>query len=385
MPVYTDKRTGKKVIQYKVGYRYIPDPKKPGEFIKRPKFKTEVAGRSMRVARKLLARRELEWEQRLDTDENQAPNQQVHYRFSELVAWYLSLPKVRQKRSYRKDVQRSKCLLDYFGNKQADKIKPSMVESFQHQMLSSKSRYGKPYKPGTVNRKVALLKRIFNLAIREDMVVKNPCWKVAMLPENNQRERILSSDEYQTLLTELAPHIAPVVRVAYHTGMRLNEILGLTWDRVNMKKGYLNLEAENTKTAEPRRIYFDNNLWEVFGNAAKVRALKHDRVFTRNGKPIKSVRKGFDSACVRAGIKDFTFHDLRHTFNTNMRKAGVDQTVIMKLTGHKTLAMFNRYNTVDQDDARQAMDRLNTFLLEQNCAQNTDHLQTGSVFQKNRS
>jgi hypothetical protein len=83
-------------------------------------------------------------------------------------------------------------------------------------------------------------------------------------------------------------------------------------------------------------------------------------------------------------IKDFTFHDLRHTFNTNMRKAGVDQTVIMKLTGHKTLAMFHRYNTVDQDDARQAMDRLNTFLSEQNFSENTDHIQTGSFSAKNK-
>ena len=382
MPVYTDKRTGKKVIQYKVGYRYIPDPEKPGEFIQRAKFKTEVVGRSMRFARKLLAKREAEWEQRRFAEEHNGAEKSVHYMFSELVAWYLSLPKVQQKRSYQKDVQRSKYLLDYFGSMRADKIKPSMVEIFQHQMLNSKSRYGKPFKPGTVNRKVALLKRIFNLAIREDMVMKNPCWKVTMLPENNQRERILSPDEYQDLLKELAPHIVPVVRVAYHTGMRLSEILGLTWNRVDMKDGYLDLEAEDTKTAEPRRIYFDENLWEVFRDAAKVRGINHDQVFTRRGKLIKCIRNGFDSACARAGILDFTFHDLRHTFNTNMRKAGVDQTVIMKLTGHKTLAMFNRYNTVDQDDARQAMGRLNSFLSEQNREENTDHLQTVSFSAK---
>ena len=59
-----------------------------------------------------------------------------------------------------------------------------------------------------------------------------------------------------------------------------------------------------------------------------------------------------------------------------MRKAGVDQTVIMKLTGHKTLAMFNRYNTVDQEDAMDAMKKLNLFLSEQKSFKSSDHVQT---------
>lgn len=67
-------------------------------------------------------------------------------------------------------------------------------------------------------------------------------------------------------------------------------------------------------------------------------------------------------ACRRAGIEDFRFHDLRHTFHTNMRKAGVDQSVIMKLTGHKTAAMFHRYNTVDTADAKEAYRKLEGFL-----------------------
>lgn len=70
------------------------------------------------------------------------------------------------------------------------------------------------------------------------------------------------------------------------------------------------------------------------------------------------------NACRKAKIADFRFHDLRHTFNTNMRKAGVDHSVIMKLTGHKTPSMFQRYNTVDLDDAKNAYQMLEA-LLEQ--------------------
>ena len=74
-----------------------------------------------------------------------------------------------------------------------------------------------------------------------------------------------------------------------------------------------------------------------------------------SGNPIITIKHSFQDACKKASIKDFRFHDLRHTFNTNMRKAGVDRSVIMKITGHKTMSMFERYNTVDSDDARSAM------------------------------
>jgi integrase len=107
-------------------------------------------------------------------------------------------------------------------------------------------------------------------------------------------------------------------------------------------------------------------------------------VVTHRGRPIKSFRKGFENALDRAKIKDFRFHHLRHTFNTNMRKAGVDQTVIMKLTGHKTFSMFNRYNPVDQDHAIKAMQKLNLLLSEQKNKKSSDHVQTSSVAQKNR-
>jgi hypothetical protein len=75
-------------------------------------------------------------------------------------------------------------------------------------------------------------------------------------------------------------------------------------------------------------------------------------VFTHRGKPItgSTIRIGLEIACRRAGITDFTFHDLRHSFTTNMRRAGVHDLVIMAITGHKTPAMFMRYNTVSREE-----------------------------------
>jgi site-specific recombinase XerD len=71
-----------------------------------------------------------------------------------------------------------------------------------------------------VNRTIAVLKRMFNLAVREDLADKNPCWKVKLLPENNARDRILSIEALERLLRYLPPHAARVVHFAYLTGMR---------------------------------------------------------------------------------------------------------------------------------------------------------------------
>jgi integrase len=378
MPIYTDKRTGKKVIQFQIGFKSVPDLKNPGKLIKRPRYKTEVVGKSARIARKRLTKREAEWEQKKYSEEAVPEQSKPQYSFGELMAWYLELPIARNKRSYKSDAQKSKPLVTYYGKMAADKIKPSMVESFQDKMLKLKHRSGARYKPATVNRMIALMKRVFNLAIREDMVLKNPCWKVTMLKEDNKRDRILSGDEFDRLLVMLPVYLKPILILGYYSGMRRGEILNLTWKRVKMQEGYLDLEPEDTKTSEPRRIYFNDILWDIFKQAGKVRSLKHDYVFTYRGKPIKEFREGFNRALRKAGIESFHFHDLRHTFNTNMRKAGVDQTVIMKMTGHKTLSMFNRYNTVDQEDAMGAMKRLDLFLSSQKSSESSDHVQTGS-------
>ena len=97
------------------------------------------------------------------------------------------------------------------------------------------------------------------------------------------------------------------------------------------------------------------------------------------GKPVQDIRSALKRACKAVGIAygrfakgGFVLHDMRHTFNTNMRKAGVAQSVIMKITGHSTSEMFERYNTVDDSDIRQAAARLDHFMrsVDQNVDQN---------------
>ena len=136
--------------------------------------------------------------------------------------------------------------------------------------------------------------------------------------------------------------------------MRAGEIFNLTRDKVDFKQPVIRLEAPDTKTSKPRVRYLNYEVLGILTEAGKIRNLSHNRVFTCKGHPIASITTCFRRTCRTAGITNFRFHDLRHTFNTNMRKTGVDHSVIMKITGPKTAAMFHRYNPVDVQDARES-------------------------------
>ncbi len=159
--------------------------------------------------------------------------------------------------------------------------------------------------------------------------------------------------------------------MGYLTGMRRGEILELTWDRVNLDNGFIDLTPDDTKTEEPRRIYFNSIkiLKNVLIEASKKRKHGQNLVFTKSdGSPVPKwyIQRLLKKACKDAGTGPYRLHDLRHTFNTNMTKAGVDQVTTMKLTGHKTNSMFIRYSHLDREQGERAMGKLSGFLSLEN-------------------
>jgi integrase len=136
-----------------------------------------------------------------------------------------------------------------------------------------------------------------------------------------------------------------------------------------LKKRIIWLEAGDTKDKEHREIPICDELYEILKSIPK--AIHDNHVFLFRGKPITDIRTSLKTACGKAGIlygrfvKDgFIFHGLRHTFNTHMRKAGVHDSVIMEITGHSTMEMFNRYNTVDSENTRRAVNQLGAYLAD---------------------
>ena len=270
--------------------------------------------------------------------------------FKTLAAWYLDLPEVKAKRSYSWDQRSVKLLLPHFGDRLLKDITPATVESYKQKRLADTNYKRTTTKPATVNRELACLKTIFSKGVKNGKAEHNPTQGVKLLKENNIRDRVLSLEEYDNLLTHCLPYLKPLVKLAYHTGMRLGEILGLTWGKVDLKEGFIILAPEDCKTNEGRIVPLAGELMEMF--KAMPRGLPGVPVFLRNGKPITSIREAFQAARRGANLDGFNFHDLRHTFINNRRLEGHDYFRIMAATGHKTMSVFKRYNTVSREELR---------------------------------
>jgi integrase len=289
-------------------------------------------------------------------------------KFGEAADAFLEYSKSR-KRSWVHDAQLVAKLKNHFGDTYLDAFNSDSVERFLNvlrkqgkkmPLREGKSPEYRPFKPATLNRYIACLKTIVNRAIGNNLLDRNPIKGVKLFKENNVRDRVLTQSEYEALLAQCAPHLKPMVVLAYMTGMRRGEIIRLRWNQLNLAGKIIGLSPDDTKTNEAREIPLDDELVEILRKVPRL--LGCPFVFTHNRKPLKEVKGSFDRACAKAGIKNFRFHDLRHCAVTNLSKAGVREKVIMSISGHKTSHMLRRYDSVDQDDRTQALSKVREFL-----------------------
>ena len=177
---------------------------------------------------------------------------------------------------------------------------------------------------------------------------KNPAQGVKHLKENNERDRILSPEEYTRLLAHCPAHLKPIVKVAYHTGMRQGEILNLTWGQVDLKEGFIRLRPEDTKTNEGRLCPLTGNWWRCSRPCPGLAGSEGVCL------PRESLwQQHFRKLLTRPGsgrglrISPFTTCGIR-PFNNGDGGRAMIYFVIMAATGHKTMNVFKRYNTVRQ-------------------------------------
>jgi len=305
--------------------------------------------------------------------------------FNELTEWYLGLEKIKTLASYSILQVYLKKFNSEFGNKIVGQIKPAGLENLQ----AKRKKEG--CADATVDQEIGKVKAMIFKAFDNDLVGGDTLKsfkrvKKLLKGNSNARDKILSKDQFNKLLEHSSRHLKGILATAYYTGMRKSEILNLTWNKVSLKNRLIQLEAQDTKDKEPRNIPICDELCEILNTIT--RAIHDPHVFLYKGKPIRDIRTTLRKACKQAGIlysrfaKDgFIFHDLRHTFNTNMRKAGIPESVIMAVTGHSTREMFDRYNTVDVEDTRKAVNQLQSYLrsVSQNVSQTAQNDKKGSA------
>ena len=194
-------------------------------------------------------------------------------------------------------------------------------------------------KPATINRYLATIRSLLRMA-RDEWQWIDTFPKIRLLPGEVERDRWLSPVEALALVSVCPPHLAALVRFALATGCRAREITGLEWNRVDLKRrtAWLN----QTKNGTPRGVPLNQDAVDILVEQIG----KHPRVcFTYQGNPIawELSNSAWHSALSKAGIRDFRFHDLRHTWASWHRQAGTSCDELKELGGWKSRQMVDRY------------------------------------------
>ena len=227
---------------------------------------------------------------------------------------------------------------------------------------------------GTIQQELALLKRMFSLAIRATppKVARVPY--IQMPTTDNVRKGFIEHKGYRQLLAALPEYLRPIVTMAYYTGMRRGEIMALRWESIDLLSGLVRLNVDETKNGEGRVIPLGNELIESLKSQLHLRntaapdcPLVFFRVIKTKENPIPSwvpigdFRKVWETACAKCGLAGRIFHDLRRSAVRNLVRAGVQERVAMRISGHKTRSVFDRYNIIDEDDLKLAVRKLQKF------------------------
>jgi len=301
-------------------------------------------------------------------------------RFDELAEDFLTDYRINTRKSVDKAKRSVKCLKRIFQGMRATEITTANVKSY------IEKRMEQGFSNASINRELSALKRMFHLGARCTPPKVRQIPFIPMMKESNVRKGFFEHDQFQAIKNALPEELKPLATFAYHTGWRKSEILNLTWDRVDLKQGIVRLNPGETKNDEARTLYMDEELLKEM-KMLHLRCAGCPYVFHRNGKPVRDFRDSWDHACIQAGlfetlkdehgkpIKDkegnemkvstMIFHDFRRTAIRNMVRAAVPERVAMKISGHKTRSVFDRYNIVSDEDLREAAKRHQAYLDQQ--------------------
>lgn len=257
-------------------------------------------------------------------------------------------------------------LRPFFGDLKATKVKTEDFKRYRTRRMTVDG-----VADATVNRELTALRAAFYDGSEHTPPKVNsvPNFKPAMVQERYSRQGFLDDKGYKGMKEQLPAYLRPLFVVAYFTGVRKGELLKVRWHQVDFERCEIVLRRGETKADDGRVLpIFDGEMMQALKDAKRFR----DESFPGSpwvfigdaGDPIKDFRGAWNSACIRAGLFEIPssgpsagrkmstllFHDLRRTANRNMRRAGIDQSLRMKITGHKTPAMETRYNIIDSQD-----------------------------------
>jgi integrase len=273
-----------------------------------------------------------------------------------IEAQYIGDRKVCGLRSLRTPKTYLKRLVEHFGNARIRSITYSQVDQYRLKRLSEGLTIA------SVNRELSLLRSVFNFGKREGIISRTPFEMGAPLIsacDEAKRDRVLGRGEEENLLLALSgnyPHLLPLVVASLDTGARRNELFTLTWRDVDLTSGVIRLRSVNTKTARSRELPISSRLRDELERLRATSDSADALVFnTRNW------RRGFDAALRAAGVDNFRWHDMRHSFASRLAHSGLPISELAALLGHSQIQTTLRYANPTAETLQKATDILNLF------------------------
>jgi integrase len=281
-----------------------------------------------------------------------------------LKAWatqfIASIPNANTRTRYLLSVNH---LVDFFGEnaRLSDVASVRRIEEFKRKRLST------GIKAATVNRDLAVLRRMLVLATRQRLIARNPFIEVEMLEERKARRRpyILSYAEQKKLIAVASPHLCSLIILLTETGLRVDkEALQLRWADIDFENSQL--VVRNSKTLAGRRNVPLSGLCraEMLRWKQMMGPEFSDFVFPNPktpNKPLKSVRKAWSTALKRADISFFPIYNLRHCFATRLAAVGTSPIVVAHLLGHSNTSIVMTYAKANDAAHREAILKLDEF------------------------
>jgi site-specific recombinase XerD len=254
--------------------------------------------------------------------------------------------------SYRDRLRYASLWKSALAGKTLRQVVPGDVERYIGKRVAEVS-------PATVNRELAFLKRVFQVAIGDGYADINPVRAVKMFKENNKRVRFLSETEEERLHAQLSQSDWSLVEFALQTGLRQAEQFHLRWENIDFPSR--TVTVTRSKSGELRRVRMNDTVTRLLRDlAAYARGPwvfpSRTRETSRDSQNF--LHRSFLPALKRAGIENFRWHDLRHTFASRLVMAGVDLRTVQELMGHHSIEMTLRYAHLSPEHQLDAVRRL---------------------------
>jgi len=260
--------------------------------------------------------------------------------------------RAQHKRSFNKDQQRFRAILDFFGpSRLVITLTQEDCEAFRDELAKRITRRGTPMAPATVNRHLALLRAALR-HVRRDYHHRDPMQGVKFLAERNKRERECEKDELDRLLAAADPPMRLAIVLARETGLREGEVCSATRAQINLYRREIHVPSNKAKNDEGRTVPLSEQAYEEL-KAAPARV--DGRLV---GLSADALSERFTALTAKVGIEGLWFHDLRGTAITRLARAGATLDELQQFSGHKSVQALMRYLKRGDKRLRSLVDRM---------------------------